>query len=1018
MRKKLLLSSLVALFCFFQTMAQQTRTVTGTVTSTDGTPLSNASVIVAGQRTGVSTAMDGTFSINVPSKTAILMVSYVGSETQRINVTDLSTVKIILQTASQALADVVVTGYGTTRKKDLTGAVSQISSKDFTSGNLSSPAQLFQGKIPGVVVTVPGGDPNAAISIRLRGVTSLSGGQTPLIVVDGVPLADPNTFSDIPASDIASIDVLKDASAAAIYGSRGSNGVLVVNTRKGASGRTTVEYNGSVSDDQVGKLFPMADAAQWKQGYTQLLTSQGATPASIATAIAGYDHGGNTDWQKALTQTGISNNQSISISGGAKGFSYRGTANYLDQQGVVINTGRNQLGLRFTAQQKALNDKLTIQAGIINSTTNRKLTDYNVFYEAYSSPSVYPVKNADGSYFAYTDFALQNPVEQQQQETKNDVENLTIINGSVDYELIQGLKVGVRGSTTHYGNQYEFFEPVYPAVGNSNVGAVANENNDLKQGDIHLNYDNSWGKSNLSALAVYEYSDFRDNQSGAVASNMLLDALGAWSLQSAPQQYQHSYSSKYETQLISYVGRVAYNWDQKYFVTGSIRADGSSKFGTKNAYGYFPSGSVAWKISNESFMQHISWLNELKINAGIGVTGDQDAIGAYTKLQLYGPQGSYYNAASGLWLTQYGPTQNANPNLQWEERVGRNIGFNFAVLQNRLTGAFNYFNDESKKLLYDYTIPFPSPGAVVNTLLANVGTMSNKGAEFNLNYEVIRKRDFTWTAGGQISSVVTRITSLAGSFSNGESTYKLSTDQVPEGSAQGRGLSSAPITYLKVGYTPYVFWMPHYLGLDKNGNETYEVKGGSPTKNVLNATNYYTDPAPKFNYGFNSNFTYKDFGLSFFLRGVSGGKIFDNQRMVLDNINRFGGNNGTVSALSNGITNAPQASDHWLEKASYLRMDNINLSYTLRPKGLFQTIRFYIAANNVFVITSYRGLDPEINVASSPGNVMSNALGSANVGNSFLPNGSVGPYIDAAYSGSGYYPKSHSYSFGVNLTLK
>src|SRR5665213_1123024 len=561
MRKKLLLSSLVAIFCFFQTMAQQTRTITGTVTSTDGTPLANASVIVVGQKTGVSTAADGTFSINVPSKTAILMVSYVVSETQRVNITDLSTVKIILQTSTQALADVVVTGYGTTRKKDLTGAVSQISSKDFTSGNLSNPAQLFQGKIPGVVVTVPGGDPNGASSIRLRGVTSLSGGQTPLIVVDGVPLADPNTFSDIPASDIASIDVLKDASAAAIYGSRGSNGVLVVNTKKGVSGRTTVEYNGSVSVDQVGKLYPMANAAQWKQGYTKLLTSQGATPAAITTAIAGYDHGGNTDWQKALTQTGISNNQSLSISGGAKGFSYRGTVNYLDQQGVVINTGRNQLGLRFTAQQKALNDKLTIQVGIINSTTNRKLTDYNVFYEAYSSPSVYPVKNADGSYFAYTDFALQNPVEQQKQETQKLVENLTIINGSADYELIPGLKVGVRGSTTHYGDQYEFFEPVFPAVGNSNVGAIASENNDLRQGDIHLNYDNSWGKSNLSALAVYEYSDYLDNQNGAVASNMLLDALGAWSLQSAPQQYQHAYSDKYETQLISYVGRVAYNWD-------------------------------------------------------------------------------------------------------------------------------------------------------------------------------------------------------------------------------------------------------------------------------------------------------------------------------------------------------------------------------------------------------------------------------------------------------------------------
>ena len=1016
MRKKTLLIGLFMLFCFL-TMAQQ-RTVTGTVTSKEGTPLSDESVIVVGQKTGIRTAADGTFSINVPANAKQLQISYVGSETQKVDISSASNVTVSMVSVAQSLTDVVVTGYGTTRKKDLTGAVSQISSKDFTSGNLSNPAQLFQGKIPGVVVTVPGGDPNAEISIRLRGVTSLSGGQTPLIVVDGVPLSDPNTFNDIPASDIASIDVLKDASAAAIYGSRGSNGVLVINTKKGHSGRTTVEYNGSVSVDKVAKLYDMANATQWKQGYTKLLTSQGATSGAIDTAITGYDHGGNTDWQKALTQTGISNNQSISISGGAAGFSYRGTVNYLDQQGIMINTGRNQLGLRFTAQQKALDDKLTMQAGIINTTTNRKLTDYNVFYEAYSSPSVYPVKNADGSYFAYTDFALQNPVEQQQKETKKSVENLTIINASVDYELIHGLKVGVRGSISHFNDQYEYFEPVFPLVGNSNVGAIAAENSDVKQGDIHLNYDNSWGKSNLSALAVYEFNDFRDNQNGAVSSNMLLDALGAWNLQSAPQQYQHSYSDKYETQLISYVGRVAYNWDEKYFVTASMRADGSSKFGTKNAYGYFPSASVAWKVSSESFMKNITWLNEFKINAGWGITGDQDAIGAYTKLQLYGRQGSYYNAASGLWLTEYGPTQNSNPNLQWEERVGRNIGFNFGVLQNRLTGAFNYFNDKSKKLLYDYTIPFPSPGAVVNTLLANVGTMSNKGAEFNLNFEVIRKKDFSWTAGGQISSVKTKITSLEGSFSNGVSTYKLSTDQVSEGSAQGRGLSGAPITYLKVGYTPYVFWMPHYLGLDKNGNETYKVEGKDPTTDVLKASNYYTDPAPKFNYGFSSDFTYKDFGLSFFLRGVSGGKIFDNSRMVLDNINRFGGNNGTVEALTNGITNPPQASDHWLESASYLRMDNLNLSYTLKPVSVFQSIRFYVAANNVFVITKYRGLDPEINVASGPGNVMFNALGSAAVGNSFLPGGSVGAYIDAAYSGSGYYPKTHSYTLGVNVTLK
>ncbi|MGN6195116.1 MAG: SusC/RagA family TonB-linked outer membrane protein [Ginsengibacter sp.] len=1017
MRKKLLLGGVFLFCCFLQTMAQQ-RTVTGKVTSSDGSPLVGATVIVVGQKSGETTDANGAFSISVPQNAKQLQISYVGYQSETVDISGQSDVKVTLQSSAQALTDVVVTGYGTTRKKDLTGAVSQISSKDFTTGNLANPAQLFQGKVPGVVVTVPGGDPNGAISIRLRGQTSLSGGQSPLIVVDGVPLDDPNELADIPADDIASIDVLKDASAAAIYGSRGSNGVLVVNTKKGAAGKTTVTYDGSVSVDKVAKYYDMANAAQWKAGYTQLLTSQNATQGAIDTAIAGYDHGGNTDWQRALTRTGISTSHSISLSGGAHGFSYRASANYLDQQGVVINSGKNQLGLRFTAQQKALNDKLTLQVGILNSTTNRKLTDYNIFYEAYSTPAVYPVKNADGSYFAYTDFALQNPVQQQMEETDKAVENLTILNATVDYELIHGLKVGVRGSTSHFNDQLEFFEPVFPVVGNSNVGSLANSNDDSKKGDIHINFDKDWGKSNLSALAVYEYSKFSYNASGSVASNLLLDQIGAWNLGAAPQAYQHAYSARNESELISYVGRVAYNWANKYFVTASIRADGSSKFGPQNAFGYFPSVSVAWRLTNESFLQGVSWLNDFKINAGWGKTGDQENITAYETLQLMGPARPFYNAASNLWLRGYESQQNNNPNLQWEQRVGRNIGFNFAVAQNRFTGAFNYFNDISTKLLYTYTIPFPSPGAVVNTLLANVGTMTNKGAEFNMNWQVVRHSDFTWTLGGQISTVKTKITSLSGSFSNGVSTYKLSTDQVSEGSAQGRGLSAAPITYLKVGYTPYVFWMPHYVGLDKDGNEMYEVKGDSTTTDVLKATNYYTDPAPKFTYGITSDFTYKQFGLSFFLRGVSGGKIFDNSRMVLDNINRFGGNNGTVEASKNGITNPNQVSDHWLENASYLRMDNVNLSYTLKPVGVFQSIKLYIAANNLFVITKYRGLDPEINVAYSPGNAMFDALGSAGVGNSFSQNGSAGPYIDASYSGTGFYPKTRSYTLGVNVTLK
>ncbi len=1021
--KRLLLKISFLLLCvtFTQLAFSQTKVVTGTIIDDKGAPVQGASVTVKGSnKGGTTTNVQGAFTLTVPANATTIVASSVGFNRQEIDITDKSAVSITLTTSSTALNEVVVTGYGTARKKDLTGAVSQISSKDFTTGNLANPAQLIAGKVPGVVVTQPGGDPNGVFTIRLRGQASLSGGQTPLIVVDGVPLDDPATFSNIPASDIASIDVLKDASATAIYGSRGANGVMMVNTKKGVSGRTTVEYNGSVSVDHVAKLYDMADAPQWKEGYTKLLTSQGASPGKIDSSIAGYDHGGNTDWQNALLRTAYSTNQNVSITGGSNGFSYRGSVNYFDKQGIVINSGAKQLGLRFTAQQKALNDRLTIQFGIFNTNTVRKLTDYNIFYEAISSPPTYPVKNADGTYFAYSDFALQNPVQQQAEETQNVTENFTIINGLADYEIIPGLKLGVLGSTSQFNSQYEYFEPVFDGVGNSNVGSTATGNIDSKKGNIHVNYAKSWDKSNFTFTGVYEYNLFENNQNGAVASNLLLNSIGAWNLQSAPQAYQHTYSERDESMLISYIGRATYNWDQKYFLTASIRDDGSSKFGQNNAWGLFPSASAAWRISNEPFLKNVTWLNELKINAGWGKTGNQDAIGPYSKLELYSNVGSYYNASSGLWLTEYGPSQNANPNLQWEVRTGKNIGFDFGLFQNRLTGAFNYFNDNTTKLLYDYTIPFPSPGAVVNTLLANVGEMTNKGYEFNMNYLLIQSKDFSFTLGGQISSVVTRITSLAGNFSNGVSNYSLATDQVAEGSAEGRGLSTAPITYLKVGYTPYVFYMPHYVGLNSAGQEMYDSAKGGTTTNVLKATNYYTDPAPKFNYGINLAFTYKAWGLNTFLRGISGAKLFNNTRMVLDNLNRFGGNNGTVEALSNGILNGPQASDHWLENASYLRMDNLNLSYTFKTTGQIQHLQVYFAANNVFVITKYQGLDPEVRVASGSTNALQNALGSAGVANSFSQGGATGnqQYIDAAYSGDGYYPKTRSYTIGVNVTFR
>ncbi len=1016
------LSLLIICVFFTQLAFSQTKVVTGKVVDDRGNPLPGATIALKGSSSGASTDAGGSFSLSVPASGGVLVISSVGFSPQEIDITNKTTVNVTLVPSTQSLSDVVVVGYGTARKRDLTGAVSSVASKDFTTGNLASPLQQIQGKVPGLSITVPGGDPNQAVSIRLRGQTSLTGGQTPLIVLDGVTLDDPNQIANIPPGDIASYDVLKDASATAIFGSRGANGVIVINTKKGRSGSPQVDYSGYIAIDRLAKQYPMANAAEWKQG---------AAAAGVdAATIAGFDHGGNTNWQEALTRTGVTHSHTVSLSGGSGGFTYRASVNYLKQEGIVLNTGREQVGLRFSAQQKALHDKLDLQVGIVNTQTSRKYADYNIFYEAYSSPPTYPVKNADGSYFAYSDFALQNPVAQQMGETNNGKENLTITYGTANYELISGLKIGVTGSITHFSNDMNFYQPVFPVVNNLNVGAVGGENRNSNKGDFHINYLKDFGKSNLAVTAVYEYNDFMYNNQASVGQGFLLDQNQANNLQGGVQSYARIFSYQEDYKLISFLGRVAYNYDSKYYVTASLRHDGSSKFGVNHRWGNFPSASVAWRISHEDFMKDVSWVNELKINAGFGVVGNQDAITPYNTQLTYAPVGNYYNAATGSYAQAYAPNQNANPNLQWEERHGKNIGLDFSLFHNRLSGNLNVFNDKTEKLLYNYSVQYPnaSPTIVYPSILANVGTLTNKGQEFSLTGVLIKRQDFTWSVTGQMSFVKTKVTSLAGSYSNGATTLNVRTDNIPGGQAEGRGLSASPITYLKVGYSPYVFYLAHQEGLDQAGNELYD-SAGRQTSNVNNATLHYIDPAPKFNYGITSNFTYVNWDLSFFLRGVSGQKIFNNTRLLLDNISRFAGNNGTKDALTNGIKNSPQVSDHWLENASFLRLENVTLGYNFHVKGL-QNLRAYVAASNLFVVTHYRGLDPEVRNATTNVPFLSNYVATA-TGNSNLlaqggnkgaianqPPSPTEAYIDAAYQGDGFYPKTRSFTFGVNVTFK
>ncbi|HVZ55773.1 MAG TPA: TonB-dependent receptor [Chitinophagaceae bacterium] len=977
--KKIVLPALLVIIS--QISWAQEKTVTGKITdSKDGSPVARASVVAKGSNRGTTTADDGTFRLTVGADVTTLVITSVGYDRQEVAIGADNTVAVAMAPTGQDLNVVVVTGYGTSRKKDLTGAVSNISAKDFNQGIVTNPIQQVQGKVAGLVVTVPGGDPNQAPIIRLRGQTSLTGGQTPLIVVDQVPLDDPNELNNIPASDIASYDVLKDASATAIYGSRGANGVIIITTKKGQAGRTQVEYNGYVGLDKQAKYYDMLSAKDWRAAV--------ANPGSL-------DKGANTDWQKAISRTAFTHSHTASLSGGARGFTYRASLNYLNQEGIILNTGKEQYGLRFNAQQKALNDKLELTMGIINTLTKRKLLNYGNISKVFNTPPTYPVYNSDGSYFAFSDFEQFNAVEHLNEEVNNANENLSLIYGTANYELIKGLKVGVTGSSSRFTGQTQFFQPTFPLEANFNNASVNTYNTDSRKGDMHANYVRTFGKHSLNATAVYEYNYFVNSSMGATGQNFLVPQNQFNNFSSAIDPTRVSASTyKEEYKLISFLGRINYIYNSKYYVTASIRRDGSSKFGVNNRWGNFPSFDVAWRISQENFMRNIPWLSDLKLRAGYGVTGNSDAITPYATLLLYGPGGRYYDAVNQIYPQSYSPSQNANPDLRWEERHGKNIGVDFALFNNRLTGDVNVFNDETRNLLYTYTVPVPP--FFINTILANVGNLTNKGVEIALSGQILKGHAVTWTANGQITFIKTRVTSLSGTYQG----YKLSTDQIPGGYATGRGLSSNPITYLKPGYAPYEFYLAHFTGIDKDGHQLFDsagVKSLTQDQNP-NPTKYYIDPSPKFTYGINNTFTYGNWDLNFFVRGVAGQKIFNNTLLNFENINRLPGNNVTKKALTNGIKDAAFASDLWLQKASYLRLDNATIAYTFpNLKGNIKSVRVYLAANNLFVITPYGGIDPEIQTANT---------------------GSNQAYIDVTYYGSAFYPRTRSFALGVNVAFQ
>ena len=994
--KNLLKVSCFILLCFFAIPAlAQNKTVTGKVTdSKDGSPITGASVVAKGSTNGAITDVNGKFTLTAPASASTLVVTYIGYTTKEVSISG-STVNVSLEQSNNALNEVLVVsvGYGSQRKKDVTGAVENLSAKNFNQGAIINPVDQLSGKVAGLTITQPGGDPNQHASVRLRGQSSLSGGLSPLFVVDGIALDDPNQFQNIPPDDIASYDVLKDASAAAIYGSRAANGVIIVTTKKGAAGKTTVTYDGIAGESMQSKYYDLLTGDQLRAYYS-----------GNTSALGSIDKGANTDWQKAITRTAYQHRHSISMSGGSNTFNYIASVNYQNQQGIVITSDKQQIGLRFAAEQKALNDKLDIKVGIQNVSTERTFIDYANFSYMYNAPATYPIKNADGSYNEFSDFNLENPVEHINQQILGAKENLTLMNGSIDYAITNDLKIGGLGSISRNNVASQGFYPTFADQGNKNQAGQSNENTVSYKANIHINYDKTFGKHKISLLGGYEYNDFQYDNFTAFGQQYLVPAELYNNLGSGNAIYNNIGSYKQDYQLISFLARGNYNYDDRFYLTATIRRDGSSKFGSSYQNGYFPSFDVAYRFKKD-LLANVDWISDIKLRAGYGVTGNSDAIGVYNTIETVGPGNKFYNGATGQYLASYSVNQNANPLLKWEERHGKNIGLDFELLGGRLSGNMNYFNDKTTNLLYNYTVQ--TPPFIVNTLLANVGTMVNKGFELSLNGQIVKGSKFNWNASGQISFVKTTIESLSGVYSYAGQTYQLTASQIPVGYSRGRGLSSNPITFLKPGYSPYEFYLPHYTGVDAGGNQTFD--GQTIAQNATPA-GHYIDPAPKFNYGISNSFDYGNWSLNFALRGVYGQKIFNNTLLDVETVTRLPGNNVTKEALTNGIKDAPVASDKWLESASFLRMDNATLAYSFKGISFASSFRVFLSANNLFVITKYRGLDPEVKTENAAGgNILfgSNVAGTANQA-----------YIDANYGGEAYYPRVRTITVGANISLK
>ena len=984
--RPILMGALACLFAIFS--YAQTKTVTGKVTdSKDGSPLAGASVVAKGTSTGTQSGADGSFKLTVPASTKTLVISFAGYGNVEVNVASSNTANVKLTSTADALSDVVVIGYGSRKSKDVTGSVARVTEKDFNKGQIASPDQLLQGRTPGVLVTPSTGEPGAAATINIRGTGSISGAQEPLYVIDGVPLIQGGTLGSasgvegsttpknplifLNPNDIESITVLKDASAAAIYGSRGANGVILITTKQGRGGKAGVfNFGATTSLANTARRYDLMNAQDFLLAAKKANIDGGADPVAAGEAVKGIDNGANTDWQDQIFRQAISQNYNLSWAYSNKGTTARLSASYDDQQGIVRNSGLKRITTRANLGQKLFNDKLKLEANITYSNTKNQYAPLsnNAGYQgsllgaALQLNPTNPVYNKDGSFFQPGD--QRNPVQMLAYFDDRDFVNRFLTNLSATYQITPSLSyravLGLDNSKSErtafadprlgsnaYGGTINVFGRDYQN-GIQGNGRVTRQNLETKSTLIehYFTFDKTFNSVHaINAVAGYSYQSFQNSYTGRFGWGLNTPVVAPTDVFVKDfnkfKNYANFVPGFDKNELQSVFGRVNYTYKDKYFLTATVRSDGSSKFGSNNRYGTFPAFAFKWRVLEEGWAQKSlgKLFSDFNVRANYGKLGSQDNLGSYAALNLQ----QTFDVGSGP-TTRF--IQQGNPNLKWEEVATTGVGVDFTTKNGRLSATVDYYKNERTNMLF--FAPTPGGFAPTSSWWINLpGKVNNEGWEISVNYKLVKGNKFNWDVSANVTTVKNNITGLP--------------TPINTGAVSGQGLTGAFAQTLTNGSPIFTWSMPVFQGFDGNGNARYAA--GAANQLVGTAL-------PKLFAGLTNNFSYGRWNLSVFLNAVSGHYVYNNTANALLLKGSLRNARNVTYAVGNGPENPfnpGSVSTRFLEKGDFIRLANMNLSYAFDIKSgkAIKTLTAFASGQNLALFTKYSGIDPEVNVDKS-----------------------------------------------------